>query len=132
MLGGYTALIDTVTQAVEHKPLGNLSAWFDITTIGSAVTIGLFGGYSTNLGIGEDKGINVVEEFAARSPNITGLWRISPRVIYNAGKLRFAFELEVTSALYAGSYDNKLTPNEVTSDERVINIRGLFATYLFF
>ncbi|MFH1852992.1 MAG: DcaP family trimeric outer membrane transporter [Candidatus Neomarinimicrobiota bacterium] len=133
MLGGYAILTDTVTTDVEYFPTRNLSTWIDVMTSGGAVSLGVFAGYSTNLGIGSDLEQDVIHDFsAARSPNIAGLWRVSPRAVYNAGKLRFAFELEITSALYAGAYKADLSPKTLSSDERVTNVRGLLATYLFF
>ncbi len=130
MLGGFVA--DTLSGLIEYNPLNTISTWLDVTIPVEALTFGLFGGYSTNLGVDSDLTSGTAYGFKARGHNIAGLWRISPRVIYNACKLRFAFEIEVTSALYTGSYDNQLTPRETTGDERVTNIRGLFATYLFF
>jgi len=132
MLGGYTVLTDTVSGSVDYQPLQTISAWFDIASVGKPITVGIFGGYSSNLGLASDKTTNQTEAFFARSSNITGLWRLSPRAVYNVGKLRFAFELEITSALYASDYEQNLAPKELSDDERVTNIRGLFATYLFF
>jgi len=134
MLGGYAVLTDTLSGSVEYKPLQTVSAWFDITSVGKPITVGIFGGYSNNLGVDSDMASNVAGDLTTttRCPNITGLWRLSPRAVYNAGKLRFAFELEITSALYAGDYEQNLAPKELADDERVTNIRGLFATYLFF
>jgi len=54
--------------------------------------------------------------------------RISPRVIYNAGKTRYAAELDYTTADYG-------TPDAegiVKNTESVSNIRLLLAAYLFF
>ncbi|NQT96507.1 MAG: hypothetical protein HQ562_02075 [Candidatus Marinimicrobia bacterium] len=130
MLGGYVA--DTLSSSIEYHPLKTLSTWLDITFPGKAFTLGLFGGYSTNLGVESELTSGTAYGFEARSPEITGLWRVSPRIIYNAGKLRFAFEMEITSALYTSGYDNNLAPKELSGDTRVTNIRGLFATYLFF
>ena len=133
MLGGYAAVTDATNSTTEYKPLNNLSAWLDVMTAGKTISVGIFAGYSTNLGLSSDiSGTDTYSLAYARSPNIADLWRVSPRAVYNAGKLRFAFELEITSALYAGDYEQNLAPKELSVDERVTNIRGLFATYLFF
>jgi len=39
--------------------------------------------------------------------NIASLYRISPRVIYNSGKMRFALEFEYTVANYGSTRDAK-------------------------
>lgn len=132
MLGGYAAVTDTVSGDMRYEPLQTLSAWGDVMTTGKALSLGVFAGYSTNLGMNSDLETGETYRFAARSANLTGLWRVSPRAVYNAGKVRLAAELEITSALYASDYETNLAPKEVGNDERVTNIRALFAAYLFF
>ncbi|MBC8400512.1 MAG: hypothetical protein H8E14_03390 [Candidatus Marinimicrobia bacterium] len=133
MLGGYAAITDATNGVTEYKPLNNLSAWLDVMTTGKTISMGIFAGYSTNLGLSSDiSGTDIYSLASSRSPNIADLWRVSPRFIRNAGKLRFAVEIEITSALYTSGYESNLAPKELASDERVTNIRGLFATYLFF
>ncbi len=134
MLGGYLTVQDTVTGVCEHTPLNTLSSWIDIGTTGNSISLGLFAGYSTNMGSAKEWNDETDKQFvfSARSPEISGLWRISPRAVYNSGKLRFAFEVEITSALYTSDFEASRAPKKIAGDERVTNIRGLFATYLFF
>jgi len=98
MLGGY-AISDTVNQTTGYKEYTNLSVlstWLDLTTNGDKVVFGLFAGYSKNLG--PDATVNGAT--FARGGDVDYLWRISPRLAFNSGKLTFAGETELTGAAY--------------------------------
>ncbi|HKL67565.1 MAG TPA: hypothetical protein VJ877_06700, partial [Bacteroidales bacterium] len=57
------------------------------------------------------------------------LYRLSPRLLINSGKVRLAFELEYTSAAYGSDYDLNYIPQSVST---TTNIRVLTALYYFF
>jgi len=124
MLGGYYQV-----QSSEFEPTyspGNLlSVWGELI-YGTNVQFGLFGGYSQNLGADEE----FVSRSYARTPDIENLLRISPRVVWNLDKFRFAFELDYTSAAY-GTVDYN-DHGLVKDAEQVSNIRALIAAYVFF
>ncbi len=132
MLGGYTAYMpDPEKDELTYSPFNTLSLWGELM-YGKDVQVGLFAGYSQNLGISDDieasNGLRT--SFYARGHNIDKLIRVSPRVVWNIEKVRFAFELEYTSADYGSpDFDDKL---KVTDTYTVENIRALFAAYLFF
>ena len=93
-------------------------------TNGASWQTGLFAGYSKNLGAPDPiTGANY-----ARGPNIDVLYRISPRLLYNVGKMRFAGEVELTAASY-GTTD---AYGKAVDAAFVRNVRVLFAAYYFF
>lgn len=111
----------------EFYPLDLFSTWLDIDGAG-AVAPGIFVGYLTNLGSADEVGAGVTA--AARAPNIDVLWRIAPRLAFNSGPVRLAFELEATTASYAESLDENYAPAGDTN--AVTNLRGNFSVFLFF
>lgn len=124
MPGGY------VYSAAEDEfyPLDIFSSWIDLNGKGT-VAPGLYAGYLTNLGSRDDVGSGAINE-ATRAPNIDTLWRLAPRLNLNYGALRFALELEVTSANYASTFDGNFTP--AGDSETVTNVRSNFSVLLFF
>ena len=90
--------------------------------------VGIFGGVLKNNGTKEamaDPGVNVF----GRATTIRTLYRISPRIIYNSGKIRLALEFEYTNAAYGSNHNEFYIPAETTA---VANFRGLLAVYYFF
>jgi hypothetical protein len=85
---------------------------------------GLFAGYSKNLGAPDP----ITGASYARGPNIGEIYRLSPRLLYNVGKMRFAGEVELTAASY-GTTD---ALGQVPDAAFVRNVRVLFAAYYFF
>lgn len=126
MTGGFVTEADG-----ESTPLVTLAYWFDAETTGRALGLGVFAGFLSNEGAG--KTIDPTDlEVAARNPEIESGWRVSPRVTYDAGKVRFAWELQVTSATYGSGFDSEYKPTTVADDEAVINWRGDFSVFLYF
>lgn len=125
-LGGF-AVKDTINaeqSLVSYTPINVFSVWTDIHTNGSKVQGGIFIGYSTNLGASDQ----INGPVYGLGTDIASLMRVSPRIIYNSGKVRFAGELEYTSAAY-GTLDEMAVPVDT---ETVANIRLLLAAYYFF
>ena len=127
MIGGYA--VRDVPQVPEsdfwtYAPTDTLSLWTEAMTTGERWQTGVFAGYSKNLGARQA----IVSPGYARGANIDRLYRISPRLIYNVGKIRFAGETELTGAAYG-------TPDafgKVQGAKFVTNLRLLFAAYYFF
>jgi len=138
MLGGYAVeeVTDLDTDKRTYTPINVASFWTDIHTNGKLWQFGLFGGYTKNMGSSNEiKPVIPIEEkedpkqiYYSRGSDIADVYRISPRVIYNPGKLRFALEMEYTNAAY-GTPDKMGVVQDAVS---VGNMRFLFATYLFF
>ncbi|MCX6568702.1 MAG: hypothetical protein NT147_06590 [Candidatus Aminicenantes bacterium] len=126
MLGGYAVrgVVDEVRLDWSYTPIDTLSCWTEVQTNGAPWQAGLFAGYSKNLGSRHSiSGANY-----ARGFNIDELYRLSPRLVYNIGKMRFAGEAELTAASYG-------TPDvfgKVRDARFVRNLRLLFAAYYFF
>ena len=116
---------DPATDHREYAPLSSMAVWSEIHTNGEKLQFGLFGGYTKNLGAGKE--IDNSIKYGTRS-DIDFVYRVSPRIIFNAGKLRFAGEVEYTTAAY-GTFNNM---GEVETAVPVSNTRFLVAAYYFF
>ena len=124
MLGGYAVKsINQTTGAEEYTNLKAYSLWSDIS-YGKDIQVGLFCGYSKNLGADD----NVVGNFYVRGSNIDNIFRLSPRILFNSGQARIAAELEYTSAAYGTTASN----GKVIDTNDVNNLRLLLAVYYFF
>jgi len=124
MLGGYAvSAIDTATGIEEYTPLNVFSVWTDLS-YGKDIQPGLFVGYTKSLGADD----RIVGSYSTRVSNIDKIFRVTPRVLFNFSKVRFATEVEFTSTAY-GSIDEF---GKVFDAKEVRNIRGLIAVYYFF
>lgn len=122
---GVSDSTDMLKGYVEYSPINTMSAWVDLHTNGKKWQYGIFGGYTQNMGAAEDI-IGPVYGFAT---NIKSVYRVSPRVIYNAGQVRMALELEYTAADYGLTRDEKAVPGDLSTAD---NLRVLAALYYFF
>jgi hypothetical protein len=130
MIGGYviTGISDSLKDQKEYTPLTTMSAWAEIMTNGSKVQFGLFGGYTQNLGAGND----IVDySTTTRGADILRAYRVAPRVIFISGKFQIMTELEWTSAFYATKNSlgalNRDKTGVVTGSSDIANLRALFA-----
>ncbi len=130
-IGGYA--VQSITNPARdyrsYTTINTMSFWADIHTNSKKLQVGLFIGYSKNMGSD-----NEIEEMGlygrySRGSDIAYLYRVSPRLIVNRGKIRVATEIEHTAAAYGSSIDTKGIPQD---DEIVINNRVLVAVYYFF
>jgi hypothetical protein len=126
LIGGYTvkSITDSLKNAVDYANVSTAAFWADIATNGKTWQVALFGGFSRNLGAGT----KVTGPYYSRGSNIDYLYRIAPRVLLNASKLRFSAELEYTVAAY-GTTTNM---GYVNNSKEVGNIRFLVGVYYFF
>jgi len=129
--------IDGTTDKRTYTPLRNLSLWTDIHTNGEKFQLGLFAGFTKNMGLKDemyDPGLPVPgydrgDYIFGLGTNIKSLYRISPRIIFNSGKTRFALETEYTSATFGDDFDENAVP---TNTHTTSNLRVLFSSYYFF
>lgn len=114
-------------------PLDVLAAWADLeATAAQGLTVGLFGGYLRNEGAANPVALREGPS-GLRAANLVDQFRVAPRLSYTAGRLRLALELEATSALYgSGGFDAAYAPIRADGDERVTNLRTLFAAFYTF
>jgi hypothetical protein len=135
MLGGYAIKYDTATGGVQnddyaYTTLNVLSGWTEFIYNLKKWQFGIFGGYTKNMGsLHNIFDWTKTASFYSRGRDISDIFRISPRVVFNAGKLRLALEGEYTSAAY-GNKVNSL--GDVSDLKRVANIRVLLGVYYFF
>jgi hypothetical protein len=128
MLGGYAEakITDPITNEKAYTPIKTLSLWTDLHTNGKKFQLGLFAGYTKNNGVDGTKLLG--GSVFSRGLNIDYVYRISPRMIFNSGKMRFAGEIEYTVAGYGVTQPN-LT---VANTKSVKNLRLLIGVYYFF
>jgi hypothetical protein len=146
MLGGYavTSVSDTTQNTVTYSPFTTMSVWAEGTWATGKFQFGLWLGYTKNIGASDSVAfytnkvpvVNIKDDVTLRGGDIKNVWRISPRVVYTAGKISLALETEYTNAAYARTDTNgKLVRNikgEVTSSKNIANLRAVFATILKF
>jgi hypothetical protein len=139
MLSGYACKYETDSARIAKKDfsyttLDVFSAWTEIMTNGKKWQFGLFGGYTKNLG--SIKNINDwtnATSYFSRGRDINNIFRVSPRVVFNAGKLRLALEGEYTSAAYCRNATKDINSlGEVSNLKSISNIRVLLGVYYFF
>ncbi|MBN1950678.1 MAG: hypothetical protein JW801_05715 [Bacteroidales bacterium] len=121
---------DALTGQQSYTPFTSHTVWGDIQTNGKKLQVGFFGGMLLNTGTKDP--VEIVDMAAGTyglGQNIVSLLRMSPRVVWNSGKVRLALEMEYTMAVYGSDYDNFYLPATLTP---VANLRGLFSTYYFF
>jgi hypothetical protein len=93
-------------------------------TNGAPWQAGLFAGYLRNLGSRH----GITGPSYARGSDIDEIYRLSPRLVHNIGRMRFSGEIELTAASY-GTPD----PFGKVRDARFVrNLRLLLAAYYFF
>jgi hypothetical protein len=132
-LGGFAETQISATQEYTYKPINTLSAWIDFETKGNdAFQWGMFAGYTENLGTdGNIGGVIYARGYSADgSTGIASVYRISPRFIWNSGKVRFAFEPDYTVAAYGKT--DKENGGKITDTKSTGNLRALFSAYYFF
>jgi len=139
-VGGYIydpGAADVFGDADGFQQLNTWSAWVEAEQTG-AVAPGLFVGVLTNLGASDeiDAPLTTVA-YATRgvdpfSQSIASVWEIAPRLALNYGPMRFAFEVQITTAQYTSRLDENFAPDPLDDEESVTNVRGDFTVFLFF
>jgi len=126
MVGGYAvkSITDVGKGYVDYANLRSYAVWGEFHTNGTRWQTGLFAAYGRNLGIGTP----VVGPYYARGNNIDYLYRISPRILLNVNKFRFATEFEYTVAAF-GKTNEK---GYVYDSKETGNFRVLIGVYYFF
>ncbi|WP_372768751.1 hypothetical protein [Lutibacter sp.] len=126
MLGGYGVSGTNSKGEATYTNFTTGSYWFDVDSglIGEKITLGLFGGYTKNYGSDDP----ITGAVYARGTDIDCSYRVSPRIVYGAGKVRFRCEVSYDTAAY-GTPDANY---KVKNTNNVSNARFLFATTLHF
>ncbi len=131
-ISGYaiTEISDTITGRYDYTPLKGTSLWGEIHT-NTNPQVGLFGGVTWNHGTKDPISIPSFGVYGWAT-DIRTLYRISPRVVYNTGKVRLALELEYTLAAYASGGTTFNAYYIPVSTTQAGNLRALLAIYYFF
>lgn len=131
MIGGYgiSQVTDQEKGLVEYVPLRTNSFWLDVHTNGQAFQFGVFFGMSENLGA--TKNLVAGSSTVGLGTDIQSLYRVSPRLIFNSGKARFAFECEYTGANFGSVNTTENRKGIPVNAQAVSNLRLLLGVYLF-
>jgi len=91
-----------------YTPTRNSSSWVSLQYKTGPWQLILFGGYVKNFGTkaalsGTDRNADGFYFSKNSFSNMNGMWRTTPTVIYNFGKLQLGLEYEVTSVQYGDS-----------------------------
>lgn len=104
MMGGYSiknriySKEEINKNIVEYIPHNTATVWADFETTGKKIKLGLFLGYSQNMGASDSI---VVDSYTGRWGDVNALMRIAPRVVYISNTIKVGFELEYSAADYA-------------------------------
>lgn len=140
-ISGYavTAVTDTITGHQQYAPTASMILWTDIQSNGATWQFGVYAGINRNMGTTEVMADPQAKIYGLAYNNnfeIAEIYRISPRVVYNQGKARFAAEVEYTNTKFGAANpagvivrDNNGLP---VLTKEVANIRLLLAAYYFF
>lgn len=127
--------VDPVSGDITYTPMNQATFWTDIHTNGKKVQVGVFAGYMKNLGA-TDKIVDGSITHRFDNDLLDNAMRVSPRIMFNSGKVRIAGEIEYTNAAYAKMLDDGSYAmdeyGKITETEAVSNIRFLMAVYYFF
>ena len=128
MLGGYgVSSIDSLSGKEDYTPFNHLYLWTNIV-YGDQFKVGIFGGYTKNLGANEnllDKKRNY-----GMALDINYLYRIAPSVTYRIKNFQIGLEFEYTVAAY-GTND-MADYGKVKNTHEVNNKRILFSVSHYF
>jgi len=125
-LGGFAVshIKDSVRAFYEYTCLSSYSVWMDMSQQLGAWNIGVFAGNVQNLGAEAP----IVGNIWGLGNNIGRIYRIAPRVCWQAKNFKLAFELEHTGAAFGSPNENGIPQNL----ESVSNTRFLLGAYYFF
>ncbi|MBR4994459.1 MAG: hypothetical protein IKY82_00185 [Alistipes sp.] len=99
MISGFGATAyDEQTGSYEYAPLRSITSWLN-ATYGKRVIVGLFGGFSQNLGAKKDF-ISTNDFWAKGAKNTDYLYRVSPSLTYTIKSLALALEADYTVVGY--------------------------------
>jgi len=121
-----TELSNITTGERSYTPLKSMTFWGEIQTNGNP-QVGIFGGLTSNNGTKES--ILSGSPVYGRGTTIRRLYRIAPRIMYNARKVCIAMEVEYTNADYGSNYNEFYIPAETVSAG---NLRILTSVYYHF
>lgn len=125
MPGGYgVSIIDSTSGFEKYTPFNHIYTWANII-YGDQTKIGLFGGYTKNLGADDP----IVGNTYGMALDIDYLYRITPTISHKIKNFMLAIELEYTVAAYGDDFNDY---GKITKSHEVSNTRILFSVFHFF
>ena len=125
MPGGYgVSSIDSTSGFEKYTPFNHVYTWANVI-YGDQTKIGLFGGYTKNLGANNP----IVGDTYGMALDIDYFYRITPTISHKIKNFMIALELEYTVAAYGDVADKY---GEFTKSHEVSNTRVLFSVFHFF
>ncbi|MCB2195485.1 MAG: hypothetical protein KQH79_06475 [Bacteroidetes bacterium] len=125
MPGGYAvSSLDSITGHEKYSPYNHFYTWGNII-YGDQTKLGLFGGYTKNLGANEP----IVGDTYGMALNVDYIYRVASTVSHKIKNVMMALEVEYTVAAY-GDVDNQY--GEFTQSHEVANTRIMFSFFHFF
>ncbi|MCG8412025.1 MAG: hypothetical protein MI739_12155 [Bacteroidales bacterium] len=125
MPGGYgVRYINPETGHEQYTPFNHIYSWANIT-YGEKTKVGLFGGYTKNLGANNQ----IVGDTYGLALNTDYFYRITPTISHKIKNFLLALELEYTVAAYGDKADNY---GKFETSHEVSNTRLLFSVFHFF
>lgn len=100
--GGYAVTSDSKLNGEwNYTPTVNSSSWVSLQYVNKNWQYILFGGYAKNFGTKEQV-LDAGHVYFSKNSfsNLNSMWRLTPTVIYNLGKLALGLEYELTSVQY--------------------------------
>lgn len=125
MPGGYgVSYLDSITGHEKYTPYNHLYTWGNII-YGDQTKVGLFGGYTKNMGTTEP----IAGDTYGMALNVDYIYRVASTVSHKVKNVMMALELEYTVAAY-GDVANEY--GEFTQSHEVSNMRIMFSFFHFF
>lgn len=126
MIGGYgeTAVTDSISMTRGYSNVSAMAVWGEVETRGDKFRIGLFGGYSKNLGSKED----ITGSKWIRGGDIASMYRIGPRILLLSGNAALGAEVFYDVVSY-GTPDLKY---HFDSTHDISNIRAMMSIRYYF
>lgn len=107
MLGGYAINYDSISPAdgnVEYTPISCFATWIDVFVKVGKVNVGVFGGYTQNLGSNDNiQDWNNASSYYTRGFDIAYVYRVAPRVSCVFGAVKIGAEFDYTVAAYGNT-----------------------------
>lgn len=122
LMSGYGVSAKNTDGSYDYTNLNNTTSWLNVT-YGNKYQVGLFLGYSKNLG--SDKNLVGGEEnvFVMGFPNLDQVYRIAPQVSYNLKHWTFGVEYERTTASYGTlDLDGKVKDTHDVTNNRIVGV----------
>ena len=129
MIGGYGKTTGTgiVDNDYDYSNLITLSTWIDFEKKIDKYTVGLFDGYSQNMGSSEK--YTAIKDYT-RNGDLSYIYRISPRITTTSGPITVGIEYLYNAAVYGTKFNGKGKPTE-TAPATVNHRMILSARYTF-